>query len=287
MIPAGFAYAAPHTADAVLSLLAEHPDEVKLLAGGQSLIPLLRFRLADPAVLVDLRHLDELRNVEDVGDGFRVGAMVSHRELLCSDAARAWPIIRDGGADLADPLVRNRGTFGGSLAHADPAGDWPPIAMSLDATLQVRSVGRGREIRSDGFFTGLFGTALAANELLTHVVVPKPPAGSRSAYVKIPHPASGYAVAGAAAVLVVQDQKVHAVRIALTGIGAVPVRARAAEDHLLGTAATEESLSAAAVLAADGVDVLGDSYAPADYRRHLATVVVRRALARAMHATGG
>jgi carbon-monoxide dehydrogenase medium subunit len=282
MIPAGFAYAAPSTTEAVLALLAERPDEVKLMAGGQSLIPLLRLRLACPDILVDLRRLTELRAVDDLGHAFRVGAMVTHRDIIDSEAARAWQIVHDGGADLADPLVRNRGTFGGSIAHADPAGDWPPIALALNATMHVRGLHGTRTVAADEFFTDLFTTAIDEGELLTHIEFATPAAGDRSAYVKIPHPASGYAVAGAAVVVSVVDGVCRGARIVLTGVATGPVRARAVEDALLGQEITTGVLARAAGWAAEGIGFIGDSYAPEEYRRNLAGVAVRRALQRAV-----
>jgi carbon-monoxide dehydrogenase medium subunit len=282
VIPAGFSYLAPTSVGAVLALLTDRGDEVRLMAGGQSLIPLLRLRLATPETIVDLRRLDELRAVEDLGHAFRVGAMVTHRDLIDGDVARAWDIVRDGGADLADPLVRNRGTFGGSIAHADPAGDWPPIALALDATMHVRSLAERRAVRADAFFTDLFTTDLAENELLTHVDLPKPTAGSASAYVKFPHPASGYALAAAAVVLVIEDEVCRSARIALTGGSTRPILTAAAAEILAGGPITTESIARAADAATDGIVVTGDSHVPETYRRHLAGVAVRRALRRAV-----
>ena len=198
-----------------------------------------------------------------------------------SAVASAWRVVRDGGADLADPLVRNRGTFGGSLAHADPAGDWPPIALVLGATMHVRSIDGSRAIRADDFFTDLFTTAMSERELLTHIDLPKPCPDTVSAYVKLPHPASGYAIAGAAVTLVVADGNARSVRIALTGVTTTPTRARASEQCLDGAPLTPEAVAAAGALAADGLDITGDSYAPEAYRRNLVGVLVRRALERA------
>jgi carbon-monoxide dehydrogenase medium subunit len=285
MIPAAFRYAAPATTEDALALLAQRPGEIKVMAGGQSLIPLLRLRLTDPETIVDLGRIEELRTVQDLGHAFRVGAMVTHRDLVDSEVGQAWPIIRDGGADLADPLVRNRGTFGGAVAHADPAGDWPPIVLALEATMHIRNARGSREVAAEEFFTELFTTAIGEDELLTHIDVPKPTPADRSAYVKFPHPGSGYAVAGAATVLRIEDGSCRRARITLTGIAPTPVRALAAEAALADAQMTAESIAGAAALAAEHIDVLGDSYAPENYRRNLITVEVRRALQRAVGIT--
>lgn len=282
MIPAKFGYVAPGSVADVVDLLAERGDEVKLMAGGQSLVPLLRLRFASPETIVDLRAVDELRTVEDLGQVHRVGAMVTHREFLESPVAQSWGAVRDAGWDLADPLVRNRGTFGGSLAHADPAGDWPAVALALGATLRVRSSSGTREIRADDFFTDLFTTALAENELLTHIDIPKPAPGTRSAYLKVPHPASGYPVVGLGVSLAVENGVCRAARVALTGVAVTPVRASKAEAFLEGKPLTAETLAEAAAVSASGIDVIGDSYAPEDYRRHLIEVVAGRVLDRAV-----
>lgn len=282
MIPAKFGYVAPGSVADVVDLLAERGDEVKLMAGGQSLVPLLRLRFASPETIVDLRAVDELRTVEDLGQVHRVGAMVTHREFLESPVAQSWGAVRDAGWDLADPLVRNRGTFGGSLAHADPAGDWPAVALALGATLRVQSSSGTREIRADDFFTDLFTTALAENELLTHIDIPKPAPGTRSAYLKVPHPASGYPVVGLGVSLAVENGVCRAARVALTGVAVTPVRASKAEAFLEGKPLTAETLAEAAAVSASGIDVIGDSYAPEDYRRHLIEVVAGRVLDRAV-----
>jgi carbon-monoxide dehydrogenase medium subunit len=194
---------------------------------------------------------------------------------------QAWGVVRDGGWDLADPLVRNRGTFGGSLAHADPAGDWPAVALVLGASLHVQSATGIRDIEADDFFTDLFTTALADNELLTHIDIPQPAPGTCSGYIKLPHPASGYPVVGVGVSMTVEDGVCRAARLALTGVALTPVRARAAEAFLVGKALTPETLAGAAAVSASGIDVIGDSYAPEEYRRHLIKVIARRVMNRA------
>lgn len=281
MIPARFGYLAPRSLAEVLDLLADRGDEIKVMAGGQSLVPLLRLRLAAPETIVDLGALAELRSVEDLGPVYRVGAMVTQRAFIESPVAQAWGSVRDAGSDLADPLVRNRGTFGGSLAHADPAGDWPAVALVLGASFRLQSSTGIREVGTDDFFTGLFATALADNELLTHIDIPKPAPGTCSAYIKVPHPASGYPVVGVGVSVTVEGGVCRTARLALTGVALTPVRAREAEAALVGKPLTPDVLATAAALAPSGVEVIGDDYAPADYRRHLIGVVARRALNRA------
>jgi carbon-monoxide dehydrogenase medium subunit len=284
MIPSTFAYAAPRTLDDALSILAANEDDTKVMAGGQSLIPLLKLRLAGPALVLDISRLDDLREIEETSSGLTIGALVTHEHLTNDDTvARLWPIVRDAGEDLADPLVRNRGTFGGSLAHADPAGDWPAVALAADAVVHVRSLRGARRIAIDDFFTYLFTADVADDEILTHVELPTPAPGAVSAYVKIDHPASGYAVAAAGVSLVIgPDGICHAARVALTGVSTTPLRSAAAERALEGSVIDAEAIGRAVEHAADGIDVTGDTYAPVDYRRHLIGVVTGRAIRRAL-----
>ena len=284
MIPSTFTYAAPESLHDALSLLAANSDDTKVMAGGQSLIPLLKLRLANPEVVMDISRLHELREIEPTGSGFRIGALVTHDRLLKEEAiTRGWPIFEDAGEDLADPLVRNRGTFGGSLAHADPAGDWPAVALATDLVVHVRSLRGARAIPIKDFFTYLFTADVADDEILTHVELPHPPAGTVSAYVKIEHPASGYAVAAAGVSLGIDaDGTCRAARVALTGVATTPLRASAAEAALVGGVIDAGAIARAGEHAADGIDVMGDGYAPAEYRRHLIGVVTARAVRRAL-----
>lgn len=284
MIPSSFAYTAPATLRDALSALAENPDDTKVMAGGQSLIPLLKLRLAGPAVVVDISRLEALREIEQTPSTFRIGALVTHERLLDDEAITGqWSLIRDAGIELADPLVRNRGTFGGSLAHADPAGDWPAVALAADAVIHVQSLQGTREIPAKDFFTYLFTADIADDEILTHVELVKPPAGTVTAYVKIDHPASGYAVAAAGVSLTIDaGGTCRAARVALTGVATTPLRSAGAEAALEGRTIDADAIRAAVEHAADGIDVMGDGYAPVDYRRHLIGVVTGRALRRAL-----
>jgi carbon-monoxide dehydrogenase medium subunit len=284
VIPSTFAYTAPETLNDALSILAANDDDTKVMAGGQSLIPLLKLRLASPSVVMDISRLDNLREIEETPTAFRIGALVTHERLTDDHTiARNWPIITDAGEDLADPLVRNRGTFGGSLAHADPAGDWPAVALATDVVVHVQSLRGTRKVPIKDFFTYLFTADLADDEILTHAELPKPVPGTVTAYVKISHPASGYAVAAAAvSVTIDADGSCLAARVALTGVATTPLRSAGAECELEGGVIDADAVRRAIEHAADGIDVMGDTYAPVEYRRHLIGVVTGRAIQRAL-----
>ena len=254
------------------------------MAGGQSLIPLLKLRLASPAVVMDISRLENLREIEETPTAFRIGALVTHERLINDDTiTRTWSIIKDAGEDLADPLVRNRGTFGGSLAHADPAGDWPAVALATDVVVHVQSLRGAREIPIKDFFTYLFTADIADDEILTHVELAKPVPGTVTAYVKIAHPASGYAVAAAGVSLTIDaGGTCRAARVALTGVATTPLRSAGAERALEGGVIDADAVRSAVEHAADGIDVMGDTYAPVEYRRHLIGVVTGRAIQRAL-----
>jgi len=284
VIPSSFAYAAPDTLQEALSILAANADDTKVMAGGQSLIPLLKLRLASPGMVMDISRVAGLREIEQTPSGFSIGALVTHESLINDHAiARDWPIFEDAGEDLADPLVRNRGTFGGSLAHADPAGDWPAAALATDVVVHVQSVRGTRVVPINEFFTYLFTADLADDEILTRVEIPKPVPGTVSAYVKIAHPASGYAVAAVGVSLTIDaGGTCQAARVALTGVATTPLRSAGAEAALEGAVIDADTIRRAVEHAADGIDVMGDGYAPVDYRRHLIGVVTGRAIQRAL-----
>jgi carbon-monoxide dehydrogenase medium subunit len=284
VIPSTFAYAAPETLHDALSILAANDDDTKVMAGGQSLIPLLKLRLASPALVMDISRLHNLREIEQTPSAFKIGALVTHERLINDNTiARMWSIIKDAGEDLADPLVRNRGTFGGSLAHADPAGDWPAVALATDAVVHVQSLRGAREIPIKDFFTYLFTADIADDEILTHVELARPVPGTVTAYVKIAHPASGYAVAAAGASLTIDaGGTCRAARVALTGVATTPLRSAGAERALEGGVIDADAVRRAVEHAADGIDVMGDTFAPVEYRRHLIGVVTRRAIQRAL-----
>lgn len=286
MIPAAFDYVRAASLRDALNVLAAG-DGTKVLAGGHSLLPMMRFRLAQPPRLVDVSDLTELRGIGEARRGARIGSGTTYRELLESELLRErFPIIAECTHGIGDLQVRNRGTIGGSLAHADPASDMPAVMLVLDATFNLRSKRGKRSVKAREFFQGPFATALAEDELLIDIVLPPLPRHAGTAYVSQDQAASGYALAGAAAVVGLSRTTVNHAVVALTGVGDVS-RLVASADQLVGTKAEPEVLARVAAGAADGIEVDGDIHAPAEYRRHLATVVVRRALERALDRARG
>jgi carbon-monoxide dehydrogenase medium subunit len=272
VIPAAFEYVRADSADAALAALQEHGDDAKLLAGGMSLIPLMKLRLATPGVLVDVGRLDDLSYIREDGDQIAIGALTRHRDLETSDLlAKQCGVLRSVAAQVGDTQVRHRGTLGGSVAHGDPASDLPAALLALDATFTVRGASGERTIAASDFFQGFLETALGPDELLTEIRVPK--AGTNGFnYQKFNRRAQDWAIVGAVAATV-DGQK----RVALVNMGATPIRARAVEQALQGGA----SLADAAQHAADGTEPPTDLNASVDYREHLARVLVRRALEQA------
>jgi aerobic carbon-monoxide dehydrogenase medium subunit len=279
MIPAQFDYVRPGSLGEAVQALADGGEDAKVIAGGQSLLPLLRLRLAYPSLLVDLGDLGELRGVRDDGDALVIGAMTTHYTLI-SD-----PLIRDhcmliaaAAATVADPAVRHRGTIGGSLSHGDPAGDLPAVTAALDATMLATGPGGEREIAAADFFVDYLTTALTPGEVLTAIRVPKL-AGWGYRYEKFQPTAQAWAIVGVAALVRRDNGHVAEARIGLTNMGTVPVRAHATEAAVAGATASREALAAAAEHADEGSAPPSDLRAAADYRRHLARVLTGRALA--------
>jgi carbon-monoxide dehydrogenase medium subunit len=279
--PASFEYyRATSVADAV-SHLAANPD-AKLLAGGHSLIPAMKLRLAQPGELVDLASVDGLKSIT-VGTGARIGAMTTYNELRDHpDLAAAYPILGQAISRIGDQQVRARGTIGGSLAHNDPAADLTAVFLALGGEITAVGSGGERVIPADDLFVDLWTTSLEPDEIITEVRLPALASGTYQGYLKHAHPASGYAVAGVAAVFEVADGKVASARIAITGATSIPTRATTAEAALTGRSATAESFRAAAEEAAYGLDINGDHYASAEYRTHLVKVLTRRVLENAL-----
>jgi carbon-monoxide dehydrogenase medium subunit len=268
MIPAAFDYVRAESADHALSVLAEHGDDAKLLAGGHSLLPMMKLRLAVPGVIVDVGRLSDLSYVRDAGDHVAIGALTRHRDLEVSELlAEQCPIVQGVAGVVGDPQVRHRGTIGGSLAHSDPASDLPAAMLAVGATLVARGPGGEREIPADRFFTGFFESALAPDELLTEIRVPKLP-GSGWSYQKFNRRAQDWAIVGVAAV---RDGRTG---VALVNMGSTPLRAAAVEEAL----ASGASVADAAAVADEGTEPMSDLNADVDYRRHLARVLTRRAL---------
>jgi aerobic carbon-monoxide dehydrogenase medium subunit len=281
VIPASFDYIRPGSvAEAAEALAAD--EDAKVIAGGQSLLPLLRLRFAYPSVLVDVAGLDELRGVRDRGGFLEIGALTTHYELTRDPliAAQAGLIAQAAGM-IADPAVRHRGTIGGALSHADPAGDLPAVISALDATLVVAGPGGEREIAPAAFFTDYLTTSLAPGEILRSVLVPKLGAGWGYHYEKFHVTAQAWAIVGVAALARRDDGHIAEARIGLTNMGSTPVRAREAEAAATGAQATAAAVDDAARLADAGTSPPSDLRAAEDYRRHLARVLTSRALAAA------
>lgn len=277
MIPAAFEYFTPTSVDEAVSLLSEHAD-AKVLAGGQSLLPVLRLRLAAPESIVDIRKIDDLRGIRDDGDALVIGAMTPHSAVQ-TDAtiAEHARLISLAAATIADPQVRHRGTFGGSLAHADPAGDLPAVAVALEASFVIAGPEGRRTVAAADFFQGVFSTALAEDELLVEVRIPKY-TGWGAHYEKFSRVAQGWPIVAVAAAVRLDGDSIAEARVGLSNMGSTPIRAIAVEDALIGRPATAEAVREAAARAADGTSPVTDLNGDAEYRRHLASVLTRRAV---------
>ncbi|MFQ5744722.1 MAG: FAD binding domain-containing protein [Acidobacteriota bacterium] len=320
MKPAPFQYHAPETVEEALALLAEHGDEAKLLAGGQSLVPTMNFRLAQPAVIVDLNRIGELSYIQtpdatmeagqgkgaDKGQGKKkansgraaavgagdagdlcIGAMTRQAEVERSPlVAQRAPLLHETMPHIAHLQIRNRGTIGGSLAHADPAAELPAVMTALDARFLVRGQGGERWVAAGEFFQGLFATALAPDELLAEVVVPQMPPGNGWAFREVARRHGDYALVGVAALVALAGRRCEQVRVVCLGVGSGPVRAGRAEGVLVGQQPSEKRIREAAEAAADAIEPGSDIHASARYRRHLARVLVDRALAAACRRAG-
>jgi carbon-monoxide dehydrogenase medium subunit len=280
--PAPFAYERAGTVDDALALLEQHGPEARLVAGGHSLLPMMKLRLARPEVLIDINDLTDLSYIRLDGSEIAIGAMTRHAELLDSALlAEHYAIFADAERVIADPLVRNRGTIGGSFCQADPSEDLAAVGSALGATLVVRGTGGTRTVAAREFHSGPYETVVAPNEILTEVRVPLRP-GSGSAYEKVERRAGDWAIAAAGAFVTLDGDTVSDVGIGLTAVGAEHFCAPTAEDTLRGQPATDENLAAAAEAAAAAANPSTDQRGPADYKRHLAGELARRALGRAV-----
>jgi len=284
MIPAQFDYEAPATLDEAINLLAQDPDGTKVLAGGHSLIPAMKLRLQSPQMLIDLGTVPGLRGVRADGNQLVIGALTVHADVASSDLVRKHvPGLAEAASLIGDVQVRNRGTIGGSVAHADPAADLPVILTALDAAFVVQSSSGNRTIAVDEFFTDFYTTAISANEILTEIRVPLPGARCGTAYAKLPHPASGYVVVSAGVLVTRQASgSCTAARVAIGGLGSGPCRAIATEIELQGKPLTPQIIAAAAAKAAEETDPVEDSYASVEYKLHVATVYARMAIEAAL-----
>jgi carbon-monoxide dehydrogenase medium subunit len=279
MIPAKFEYTRPSSVADAVRALADGGDDAKVIAGGQSLLPLLRLRLAYPDLLVDIGGLDELRGVRDAGDTLDIGALTTHYSLIRDPLVAAHcGLLAAAASTVADPAVRHRGTIGGSLSHADPAGDLPTVVTALDGVMLASGPGGERSIPAADFFVDYLTTALEPGEILTAIRVPKLGPGWGYRYEKFNVTAQDWAIVGVAALARRENGSVAQARIGLTNMGTVPIRARAAEAAVRGAEATRAALTAAAAHADEEASPSDDLRAAADYRRHLARVLTGRAL---------
>jgi carbon-monoxide dehydrogenase medium subunit len=278
MIPAAFDYQAPKTVDEAIKLLSQLGDRGKVVAGGHSLIPIMKLRLSQPEVLVDIGRIGDLRYVRQDGDRVAIGALTTHHDVITNETIKSSAaLLADTARHIGDPQVRNRGTLGGALAHADPAADYPATILALDAEIVAQGPSGRRTIKATEFFTGMLSTALAPDELLVEIRIPT---GARGVYLKMANKASHYAVVGVAAA--VRDGKPA---VGITGAGSVPTRATAVEQAL-GANPNADAIAKAAELADQGIDFLDDIHGSAEYRRAIVKVYTRRALTEALGSRG-
>lgn len=282
MIPAAFDYVRPSTVDDVVQALVTAGEDGKVLAGGQSLLPMLRLRLAYPETLIDLGRVEALHGVRDDGDALVIGAMTTHDEVIKDPLVRQHaPLIAQAAAVVGDRQVRHLGTLGGSLSHADPAGDLPAVALTLDATMVVQGPSGERSVAARDFFVDYLTTALEPGEILVAVRIPKLGAGWSTHYEKLNRVAQAWAIVAVAAAVRRSNGSIAEARVGLTNMGSTPLRASAVEEALAGASATSSAVQSAAGLAAEGTNPPSDLAGQADYRAHLAGVLAARAVAAA------
>ncbi len=289
MIPANFDYHRPGSIDEAIALLDRFGDDGKALAGGHSLIPMMKLRLAQPAHLVDLQALDELRGISRDGGDIRLGALTTQEEILGSDMlASACPILAEAAALIADPQVRACGTIGGNVANGDPGNDMPAIMMALSASYVLKGPGGARTVAANGFYKGIYDTDMVDNELLTEIRIPTPPAGHGYSYQKMKRKVGDYATAAAAVILVMEGGSCARASVTLTNLADTPINAEAAAQALVGTAVDAGAIAQAADAAMAASDPASDLRGPADFRKHMARVMTARAIAEARsRAKGG
>ena len=289
MVTSTFEYFAPTSVAEAAALLQEHGEDAKLLAGGHSLVPLMKLRLSEPGVVIDLGKIADMAYIREADDGgLAIGAMTTYAQLESSDlvASRA-PVLGEAASTVADPQVRNMGTIGGSLSHSDPAADLPAVAIALNARLITSSTGEHRTLSANDFFVGLLTTALAPNEILSEIAIPALPERTGTAYAKFGNKASHYAIVGVAAVVSLDaGGAVAGASIGITGAGPAARRAGEAEAALVGSAADDDAIAAAASVAGAGIDFLDDIHASAEYRAHLTGVYAARAIRAAVARAG-
>jgi carbon-monoxide dehydrogenase medium subunit len=281
VIPAPFDYVAPASVEEALQALAQHGDDAKIIAGGQSLLPVLRMRLNAPEIVIDIGKIDSLRGIRDDGDAIVIGALTTHHDVMHDALVREHALlITKAATEVADAQIRHRGTFGGALAHADPAGDLGAPALALFAQFVIAGTGGTRTVDAEDFFVDLFETAIGEDEILTEVRIPKH-TGWGAHYEKFVRVAHQWPIVAVAATVKVDGGTIAEARVGLTNMGSTPLRARGVEQALAGASATEDGVRAAADRAAEGTNPPSDLNGSAEYRQHLAKVLTRRAVAKA------
>lgn len=279
MIPSSVDYTRAASVGEAIRLLAENPD-AKLLAGGHSLIPAMKLRLNSPSLLIDIARIAELRFIEDIGDAIVIGAASTHHDIISNAHLKSFTAMIEAGELIGDTQVRNMGTIGGSIAHADPSADWPAVLLVLNAQIKVQGADGERVIHASEFFTGFFSTALEEGEIVTEIHLPKPVAGTATAYRKFMQPASRFAIVGCAASVLVENGVVSAANVAFTGVSDAAFLDEGVSSALIGKPATLETIEAAVNAAAEGdMHINEDHFASQTYRKHLAKVYAKRALA--------
>ena len=288
MIPGEFNYHSPSTLQEAVALLAEHGEDAKILAGGQSLIPAMRFRLAMPETLIDINNIDGLGGIEEQNGHLVIGSMARESDLETSDVVQSrYALLADAAEVIADPVVRNMATVGGNIAHADPANDHPAVMLAYDAEVVAAGPDGSRTIAIDDFFVDLFENSLADNEILTSIRIPAPAAGSGGAYVKMERKVGDYAISAVAVQLTMSGATCTAARIALTNVSPVPMRAKNAEQALVGNALTDDVLEVAGQAAAAECDPSADLRGSVAYKRDITRVLTKRAIRKAAERAGG
>ena len=279
MIPAAFDYVVPDSLEAAAASLAEGGDNAKVMAGGHSLLPMMKLRLAQPGLVIDLKRLDSLRQIQLADGALRIGALVTHHQLETSgEVAASCPLLAMTAGSIGDPQVRNRGTIGGSVVHGDPAADWPAALLATGAELTLTNKDGSRSVAAGDFFLGPLTTAIESTEILAGVSVPAAAAGTRATYRKVKQKASGFAIVGIAVCLQADGDTCTDIAIGITGLAGTPFRASGVEDQLRGKALTADNIAAAAAGVADGVDALDDIHASGEFRAHLARLNTARAI---------